>query len=375
MVETGLHEATILLRSTPMNVDELLKFALDQGASDVHFQAGSPPQLRIGGLIRNVEGPAIEVVALRQFIASIAPPLVSEALDNALLRGARFSTAIEGKGRFRCTLYSQRSLAGLVMHSLPSSMAGIEQLGVPVVLREIAQTRRGITIVTGPAGSGRSTTLAAMVDLLNETAYVKIITLEDPIEVLYARKKALVAQREIGTDVPSLAEGIEQAMGQDADVIVAGELRDAAAVRGVLRAAETGRQVFATMSNSNATQVVERLIGLVPTEEKRLVTSQLAEAMVAVIAQKMAATKDGKRRPVVEILRGGQYTTRCILENRWTDLNSYMASRQSGMQQLEQHLLELYQGGIISGTEAMRLATNPETVAEGLRMMRRTGGG
>jgi Tfp pilus assembly pilus retraction ATPase PilT len=117
------------------------------------------------------------------------------------------------------------------------------------------------------------------------------------------------------------------------------------------------------------------MIGMVPTEEKRPVTSQLAEALVAVIAQKMAATKDGKRRPVVEILRGGQYTTRCILENRWTDLSSYMGSRQSGMQQLEQHLLELYQGGVISGTEAMRLATNPEAVAEGMRMMRRSGGG
>jgi twitching motility protein PilT len=358
-----------------MNFEELLKFAADQGATDIHFQSGSSPQLRIGGLIRNVESPAIDVVALRQFIASIAPPLVAEGLDEALVRGARFSKSIEGQARFRCSLYSQRSYAGIVMHVIPAAIASIEQLGVPVVLREIALARRGITIVTGPSGSGRSATLSAIVDLLNETIYGKIVTIEDPIEVLYAHKKALVAQREIGVDVASMAEGVEQAMAQDADVIVAGELRDASAVRAILRAAETGRQVFATMSNPNATQVIERLIAMMPTEEKRLVTSQLADAIVAVIAQKMAATKDGKRRPVIEILRGGQYTTRCILENRWTDLSSYMGSRQGGMQQLEQHLLELYQAGVISGTEAMKLATNPETVAEGLRMMRRGGGG
>ena len=140
---------------------------------------------------------------------------------------------------------------------------------MPAVLREIAQTRRGITVVTGPSGSGKSTTLAAIVDLLNETLYGKIVTIEDPIEILHPHKKALVAQREIGADVASMAEGIEQAMVQDADVIVAGELRDATTVRAALRAAETGHQIFATMFNPNATQVLERLIGMVPTEEKR----------------------------------------------------------------------------------------------------------
>ena len=203
-----------------------------------------------------------------------------------------------------------------------------------------------------------------MVEHLNETINSKIVTIEDPIEMLHPHKKALVAQREIGTDVDSIAEGIAQAAAQDADVIVAGELHDAASVRMVLLAAETGHQVFATMFNPNSTQTLERLIGMVPSEEKRLVTHQLAESIVAIIAQKLASTKDGGRRPVVEILRGGQYSTRCIMENRWTDLITYLGSRQGGMQQFEQHLLELYQAGVISGTEAMKLATNPETVAE-----------
>ncbi len=358
-----------------MNFEDLLKFAVDQGASDIHFQSGSTPQVRIGGLIRNVESPAIDVTALRQFTASIAPQAIAEDLDGATFRGARFSHSFANLGRFRCSLYGQRGTAGLVMHAVPATAATIEQLNLPPVLREVAQTRRGITIVTGPSGSGRSTTLAAIVDYLNETLLGKIVTIEDPVEVLHTHKKALIAQREIGTDVGSMAEGIEQAMVQDADVIVAGDLRDAATVRAALLAAETGHQVFATMFNPNATQVIERLIGTVPTDEKRAVTGQLAETMTGVIAQKLAMTKDGKRRPAVEILRGGQYTTRCILENRWNDLSSYLGSRQGGMQQLEQHLLELYQGGVISGTEAMKLATNPETVAEGLRAMRRSNTG
>ena len=233
-----------------------------------------------------------------------------------------------------------------------------------------------MTIVTGPSGSGRTSTLTALVEHLNETLNGKIVTIEDPIEMIHPRKKALVAQREIGADVASTAEGDEAGHR-------AGCRRDRGRraprrrrpIRMALLAAETGHQVFATMFNPNSTQVLERLIGMVPSEEKRLVTHQLAEAIVAIIAQKLAATKDGGRRPVVEILRGGQYSTRCIMENRWADLSSYLGSRQGGMQQLEQHLLELYQAGVISGTEAMKLATNPETVAEGLRAMRRASAG
>ena len=218
-----------------MNFEELLKFAVDQGASDVHFQSGSSPQLRLGGLIRNVESPAIAAAALRKFIEGIAPPAIATDLDGAVFRGARFSKSLEGLGRFRCSLYSQRGQPGLVMHQVPATIPSLEELNLPASLREITQIRRGITIVTGPSGSGKSATLAALVDQINENFYGKIVTIEDPIEVLYPRKKALVAQREIGTDVASTADGIEQAIAQDADVIVAGEIRDAATVRTALR--------------------------------------------------------------------------------------------------------------------------------------------
>ena len=172
-----------------MNFEELLKFAADQGASDVHLQSGSAPQVRIDGLIRNVESPAIDVTALRQFAASIAPKAIADDMAGALVRGARFSRSFDGLGRFRCSLYGQRGNAGLVMHAVPATIATIDQLNLPAVLREVAQTRRGITIVTGPSGSGKSSTLAAIVDHLNETLYGKIVTIEDPIEALHSRKK------------------------------------------------------------------------------------------------------------------------------------------------------------------------------------------
>ncbi|WP_165227265.1 type IV pilus twitching motility protein PilT [Aquisphaera insulae] len=357
-----------------MNFEELIKFAVDQGASDVHLQAGSPPQVRIGGLIRNVEGPEIDGEALRQFAASLSPPEVGKDLNAAMVRGARFSKSLDGLGRFRCSLYSHGGQPGLILHQVPSRIPTIGELNLPPVLQEITQARRGITIVTGPSSSGKSSTLAALVDQIGETFHGKIVTIEDPIEVRYPRKKALVAQRELGSDVASISAGVEQAIAQDADVIVIGEIRDAETVRAVLHAAETGHQVLGTMSNPTSVQAIERLISLVTIEEKRLVTAQLAEAVVAIIAQKLAATKDGKRRAAVEVLRGGQYSARCILESRWTDLSSYLGSRQSGMQQLEQHLLELYQAGVISGTEAMKQATSPEVVAEGLRVMKRSAG-
>ncbi|QEH34187.1 Twitching mobility protein [Aquisphaera giovannonii] len=358
-----------------MNFEELIKFAVEQGASDIHLQSGSPPQVRIAGLIRNVAGADVDADALRQFAASLAPPAMAEDLDAALVRGARFSRNVEGLGRFRCSLYRQRGQPGLVLHQIPSRIPTFAELNLPPVLQEIAQARRGITIVTGPSNSGKSSTLAAIVDQISETSYAKVVTIEDPIEAIYPRKKALVTQQEIGADVGSISQGIEQAMAQDADVIVAGEVRDVATVRALLHAAETGHQVLATMSNPTAVLALERLISLMPVEEKRLVAAQLAEVVVAVLAQKLAATKDGKRRAAVEVLRGGQYAARCILESRWADLTSYLGSRQSGMQQLEQHLLELYQAGVISGTEAMKQATNPEVVAEGLRVMKRAAAG
>src|SRR5262249_28652829 len=156
--------------------------------------AGSPPQLRLAGLIRNVEGPAIDLAGLRQFATSIAPQAIAEDLDGALFRGARFSRSFDGLGRFRCALYSQRSHAGLIMHVVTSVIGNIAGISLTPAIREITQSRRGLTIVTGPSGSGKSTTMAALIDQVNETIYGKIVTLEDPIEVLHPHKKALVAQ-------------------------------------------------------------------------------------------------------------------------------------------------------------------------------------
>jgi twitching motility protein PilT len=241
------------------------------------------------------------------------------------------------------------------------------------VLHDIAKARRGIILLTGTTGSGKSTTLAALMDLINVKDRCKIITIEDPIEYQHPSKKALVSQLELGQDTPSFNHGLRQALRQDPDVILVGELRDAETMQMALRAADTGHQVFSTVHSSNAAQTIERIIAMIPPAEQKVAQSQLANSVEAVVSQRLVLTRDGERRPAVEILRGGPVTGKFILENRLGELSDYIASREGGMQKYDQHLLEMYQANIISGTEALRVATNPEALALALRGFRRPG--
>ena len=235
------------------------------------------------------------------------------------------------------------------------------------MLRDITLSLRGMTLLTGTTGSGKSTTLAAMVDLLNNSYRCKIITIEDPVEYVHTNQKAMISQLEVGQDTPAFEQGLRQALRQDPDVILVGELRDSETMRMALRAADTGHQVFATVHSSNAAQTIERILAMVPPEERAIATSQLAGSLEAVISQRLAVTRDGSRRPAMEILRGGPVTSKYIMENRLSDLSDFIGSREGGMQRFDQHLLDLYHEKVISGTEAMRLATNPEAVALGMR--------
>jgi twitching motility protein PilT len=246
----------------------------------------------------------------------------------------------------------------------------LEELNLPPVIRDITLSLRGLTLVTGTTGSGKSTTLAAMIDLINNAYRCKIITIEDPVEYVHTNQKAMISQLEVGQDTPSFEHGLRQALREDPDVILVGELRDSETMRMALRAADTGHQVFATVHSSNASQTIERILAMVPPEERSIAVSQLAGALEAVISQRLAVTRDGGRRPAMEILRGGPVTAKYIMENRLKDLSDYAATREAGMQRFDQHLLDLYHQKIISGTEAMRLATNPEAVALGMRGIR-----
>jgi twitching motility protein PilT len=357
-----------------MNFDQLLKFGVDQGASAIHLQAEASPQVRIGGLIRNVEGPPVKAEELKAFIASIGPKSVADDIDRSLAVGSIFSTSIAA-GRFRCSTFSQIRGPGLVLRVIPSTIPSLEELNLPRVVREVALAGRGLTLVVGPSGSGKTTTLAAMVDLINGASNQKVVTIESPVEFLHANKKAMITQMEVGLNASSFEHGLGLALQQDADVIVVSDVCDAAVARMILSAADAGRKVLAVMTGLYVIQAIARFISLIPPDEREVAVSQLAATLEGVIAQRLAKTRDGKFRPAVEVLRGGVNASKSILENRLKDLSYYIEGRRGGMQSLDQHLIELNQSGVISGTETMRLATNPEVVGVGLRALRQASTG
>lgn len=354
-----------------MDFANLFKFAVEHGASDVHIQAGVAPMLRIAGEMRQVESEPLTAEQVHQFVASIAPGHITDGnMDDSLAAGMDFSHTAEGLGRFRCSAYRHLGQPAMVARVIRTEMPSLEDLHLPPVIRDIALSRRGMTLVTGTTGSGKSTTLAAMIDLINSSLRTKIVTIEDPIEYVHTSKKAMISQLEVGSDTPSFEQALRQALRQDPDVILIGELRDTETLRIALRAADTGHQVFSTVHSANAAQTVERIIAMFPPVEHKLLLSQLAGSVEAIISQRLVVTRDGSRRPAIEILRGGPVTEKYILENRIADLGEFIANGEAGMQTFDQHLLELYQGDLISGTEAMRSASSPEGMAMAMRGIR-----
>jgi twitching motility protein PilT len=350
-----------------MTIDQLLKFAVDQGASDLHLQTGALPQLRILGQMRSVDVPALTDPQLRQIIRAIAPRSIHDDIDAALARGADFSYGVVGLARFRCNLYSHLGSPGLVLRVVLPRIRTVSELHLPPILREIALARRGLTLMSGATGSGKSTTLAALVDLLNDSYYLKILTIEDPVEYEHSSKRSLVSHVEVGRDTPSFEHGLRQAMRQAPDVILVGELRDVDSVRMALRAADTGHQVLATIHASNAAQTIERLLALVPPAELAIARQQLAASLVGIISQRLTLSKSGERWPVVEVLRGDSVVAKYILEDRIWDIADYIATGQGGMQTFDMHLLQLYHQGLVSGTQALSVATNAEALALQMR--------
>ncbi len=350
-----------------MNFDQLLKFCVEQKASDIHLQAGSIPMLRLGRQLRGIEGQLLADDQLRPFLSQISQPAVGNDLDGALNRGAVFLHEVAGLARFRCQLASHLGSPSATLRVIPLETPPIESLNLPPVVKELAMPRRGLVLVSGETGSGRTTTLASIIDAINGSAVCKIVTIENPVEYRHKSKKALVTQHTSGHDVPSVAQGLKQVFREDADVVALGELLDGESLRHALRLAEGGRQLLAVCEGSTSIQTLERLSHLAPSAEQRDTLRQLATTLEAVITLRMANTKAGLRRPVVEVLRGGPFIARSIAEGRMSDLANLITGRQGGMQTFDQHLTDLYQAGEISGTEALRLATNSEAVAAVLR--------
>ncbi|MHC4265425.1 MAG: type IV pilus twitching motility protein PilT [Planctomycetota bacterium] len=353
-----------------MDFEELLRTAVKHKASDIHIQALSKPMLRIGGKLRPLDTAVLTHDEVIGFISSIVSTDDINDLNTAIIQGMDFSHTIPNLARFRCSAHRHLGNAGIVLRIILEEIPTLEELNLPTVIRDVALSRRGLTLVTGATGSGKSTTLAAMIDLINSTYRSKIITIEDPIEYVYANKKSLVTQLEVGIDTPSYAKALRQALRQDPDTILVGELRDVESLRTALHAADTGHQVFSTVHSTNAPQTIERIIAMFPLAEHKLLLSQLAGSIEAIISQRLLTTLDGGRRPAIEILRGSGVTEKFIMENNLEELRSYMEKGEAGMQSFDQHILQIFNENehrTISGTEAMRWSSSPEALAMAMR--------
>jgi twitching motility protein PilT len=353
-----------------MNFEQLLRFAVEQNASDVHLRSGAVPMLRIEGILRGVEGHSIADEELSSFLQSIAPADIAANLKPATIEGAVFMYADANLARFRCRLFSHLENPGVSLRIIPLVPPALEPLHLPSVIRDVSLARQGLVLIAGEAGSGRTTTLAAMIEQINQALTCQVITIENPVEFAYPTRKALISHRTVGVDTPSFAHGLARALRQDPDVIVLGALPDAATARLVLQAVEARHKVLAVIDCGTTIQAIERLLTMLPADERAAAKQQLAPSLEAIIALRLATTRDGKRRAAVEVLRGNPMMCRSILEGRMSDLSNFLEGRQGGMQSFDQHLVELYQAGLLSGTEAMRRSTNPETVASELRAAR-----
>jgi len=335
-------------------------------ASDLHLQVGAVPMLRVNGVLRPLELLPLTRDDMSDILDLVAEGELREKLRTAL--SYDFSYTVPDKANFRVNFYHQSGSEALVLRFIPLEILKFDKLNLPPVVKEIAEEERGIILVTGTTGSGKSTTLASIIDHINETRKAKIITIEDPVEYIHKNKKSMVSQVEVGRDIESFDEGLRRALRQDPDVILVGELRDINTMKVALRAADTGHLVFSTIHTTNASQTVQRIIAMFPEEERELLLLQLSLNLEAVLSQRLARTADGKARvPVVEIMRSNPAIKKYILERRFNALQGIIATRESGMQTFDQHLVDLYNQEIIAGREALRLSTNPEAVALALK--------
>jgi twitching motility protein PilT len=304
----------------------------------------------------------------------MVPAHLKGDFDTQAAKGWDFSFVDPAAGRFRCSAFNALGEPGIAMRPIRGDIPTIEELHLPTSIMDVALSQRGLTLVTGTTGSGKSTTLAAMVELINANYDVKIITVEDPIEYLHTSNRALISQIEVGNDSVSFDQALRQSLRQDPDVILIGELRDVETLRMALRAADTGHQVFATVHASRAAQTIERIIAMFPAAEHKVLLSQLAQSIEAIISQRLVVTRDGNgRRPAVEILRGGPVTEKYILEGRLPELTEYVQSGESGMQSFDQHLLQMYNQHLITGKEALKNANRPEALATAMRGIKYVG--
>lgn len=345
-----------------MDISDLLEFSVRNKASDLHLSAGLPPMIRVHGDVRKINMPALDHTMVHAMVYDIMTDAQRKMFEENL--ECDFSFDMPALARFRVNVFNHDRGTGAVFRTIPSNVMSLEELGCPKVFKDIADTPRGICLVTGPTGSGKSTTLAAIVDYINDKEYAHILTIEDPIEFVHISKKCLINQREVGPHTHSFSNALRSALREDPDVILVGELRDLETIRLALTAAETGHLVLGTLHTSSAAKTIDRIIDVFPAAEKEMVRSMLSESLRAVISQTLCKTKDEQGRVAAhEIMLGTPAIRNLIRENKVPQMYSAIQTGQNiGMQTLDQSLQELVKRNIISIDEARSKAANKESI-------------
>ena len=343
-----------------MDIAELLTFSVKNGASDLHLSAGLPPMIRVDGDMRKVNVPSLDHKTVHGLVYDIMSDKQRKDYEEFL--ETDFSFEIPDLARFRVNAFNQNRGAGAVFRTIPSEILGLEDLGTPPIFKEIADTPRGLVLVTGPTGSGKSTTLAAMIDYINNKSYAHILTIEDPIEFVHESKKCLVNQREVHKDTLGFNEALRSALREDPDIILVGEMRDLETIRLALTAAETGHLVFGTLHTTSAAKTIDRVIDVFPAAEKTMVRSMLSESLRSVIAQTLLKKNGGGRVAAWEIMIGTPAIRNLIREDKVAQMYSAIQTGQGhGMITLDQYLQDLLAKGMISKHDAKVKAVNKDT--------------
>jgi len=345
-----------------VDISDLLAFSVKNKASDLHLSAGLPPMIRVHGDIRKINVPALDHTQVHGMVYDIMNDGQRKVYEETL--ECDFSFEIPNLARFRVNAFNHNRGSGAVFRTIPSKILTLEQLNCPAIFKDIANTPRGIVLVTGPTGSGKSTTLAAMVDYINENEMGHILTVEDPIEFVHTSKKCLINQREVGPHTLSFQNALRSALREDPDVILVGEMRDLETIRLALSAAETGHLVFGTLHTSSAAKTVDRIVDVFPAAEKEMVRSMLSESLRSVISQTLCKTKDEQGRVAAhEIMIGTPAIRNLIRENKVAQMYSAIQTGQSiGMQTLDQNLQDLVRRNVISVNEARSKASNKDSI-------------
>jgi twitching motility protein PilT len=344
-----------------MHVNDLLKIAVEHNASDLHLKVGSYPMMRVRGtLVPATEERRLDHEDVVAMSAAVMSPSQRQKFKDA--QEVDLAYSVPGLGRFRCNVFQQRGTVGLVLRVIPMSIRTIEELGLPPVLRKIGDEERGLVLVTGTTGSGKSTTLAAMIDHINRSRCSHVMTVEDPIEFLHRDYRSIINQREVSVDTRSFAQALRSALRQDPDVILVGEMRDFETIETGLLAAETGHLVLSTLHTLDATETINRIIAVFPPHQQKQVRLQLASVLKAVISQRLLPNIDGtSRAPAVEVMISTPFIRDCIVDKERTHLIPgaiAAGTSQYGMQSFDQSIFGLYRSGLVSYEEALRWASN-----------------